>query len=165
VNEWLFSLAVSLHNLEEAHGFPAYRQRFKPWQRVGIMPFRFALAVLTVMAFVTAYASHAGGPKSLGAYLHTGYMLAMLLNVFVPHLAVSLVQQRLMPGTVTAVLIILPVTLTSLVGSVQSGWLGPLPFVLYGVGVTAALLASLPLLFKLGARLFKETLKDRGETP
>lgn len=72
MNEWLFPLAVSLHNLEEAHGFPAYKKRFMPWQRVGIKPFRFALAVLTVLAFITAYASHAGGPKSLGTYLHAG---------------------------------------------------------------------------------------------
>lgn len=57
-------------------------------------------------------------------------MLAMLLNVFVPHLALSLVQRRLMPGTVTAVLVILPVTLTSLVSGLRSGWLEPLPFAL-----------------------------------
>lgn len=162
---WLFPLAVSLHNLEEGLGFSRYAVRFKAWQHVGVRAFRFALVVLAVLAFVTALLAQFGGPRSVGAYLHVGYMLAMLLNVFVPHLAASLARVspargRLMPGTVTALLLILPVTLTGIITGLRSGWLEPLPFALYGVGVIAALLASLPLLFKLGARVFNTKPRD-----
>lgn len=160
MNEWLFSLAVSLHNLEEALGIPTYAQHFKPWQSVGPTPFRFTLVVLTDLAFVTSYASQTGGPRSVGAYLHAGYMLAMLLNAFILHLAVSWAQRRLMPGTVTAVVFILPITLTGIINGLRSGRLEPLPFALYGIGVTAALLVSIPPLFRLGATLFRRNIKD-----
>ncbi len=117
---------------------------------------RFALVVVALLAFVTAGLAQIGGPRSVGAYLHAGYMLAMFLNVFVPHLAVSLARRQLMPGTVTAGLLIFPVTLLGLLTGFGRGWLGPLPFALYGAGVTAALLVSLPMLFWLGGRLFPE---------
>ena len=154
---WLFPLAVSLHNLEEGLGFPHYATKFKPWQHVGVRAFRFALVVLAVLAFVTARLAELGGPRSVGTYLHAGYMLAMLLNVFFPHLAASLALRRRMPGVITAVLIILPLTLTGIITGFRNGWLEPLPFSLYGASVTAALLLSLPLLFRLGSRVLPES--------
>lgn len=111
---WLFPVVVSLHNLEEGLFFTRYAHRFRPWRTVGVKAFRFALVVLTGLAYLTASLNHMGGPRSPGAYLHAGYMLAMLLNVFVPHLGVSLAQRRLMPGTATGVLLVLPTTLTGL---------------------------------------------------
>lgn len=148
---WLFPVAVSLHNLEEGLSFPRYAHLFAPWRRVHVSAFRFALVLLTLLAYLSALWSTLGGARSVGAYLHAGYMLTMLLNVLIPHLAVSVAQGRLMPGTATGVLLVLPTTLTGLYLGLSRSGLEPFPLVRYGGAVTLALLASLPLLFKLGA--------------
>lgn len=87
---WLFPVAVSSHNLEEGLFFPRYARYFAPWQQVEVGAFRFALVLLTLLAYLDALASTLGGARSFGAYLHVGCMLAMLLNVFVPHLVITL---------------------------------------------------------------------------
>ena len=154
---WLFPVAVSLHNFEEGLFFSRYAHRFPPWRQVGVKAFRFALVVLTLLAYLSASACTLGGARSTGSYLHAGYMLAMLLNAFAPHLAVTLATGRVMPGTLTGVLLVAPATGTGLYLGLSGGTLEPQAFVLYGVSVTAALLASLPLLFRLGGWLFPDT--------
>lgn len=124
---WLFPVAVSLHNLEEGLLFPRYAHCFPPWRQVGIKAFRFALALFTLLAYLSALTSTLGGARSLGAYLHAGYMLAMLLNVFVPHLAITLATGQVMPGTLTGVLLIAPVTGAGLYLGLSSGTLEPGP--------------------------------------
>jgi hypothetical protein len=82
---WLFPIATTLHNLEEAVWLPAWSAstrgtRFHP--PVGAPEFRFALAVLTILAFaVTALAV-----RRPERWLHPalGYAGAMFLNVFFP---------------------------------------------------------------------------------
>lgn len=95
---WLFPLAVTLHNLEECLWLPDWSRHTPWWPQVDAAEFRFALVVLTLLAYLTAFWGLSRGPGSVGAYLHAGYMLAMLLNAFVPHLVVTLVTRRPMPG-------------------------------------------------------------------
>ncbi len=120
---WLFPIAVSLHNLEEGLLFPHYAHRFPPWQLVGVKVFRFGLVVLTLVAYLSTSACTLGGARSTGAYLHAGYMLAMLLNAFAPHLAVTLATGQVMPGTLMGVLLVAPVTGTGLYLGLSGGTL------------------------------------------
>jgi hypothetical protein len=122
---------VSLHNLEEGLLFSRYAHRFPPWRLVGVKAFRFGLVVLTLLAYLSASACTLGGVRSTEAYFHAGYMLAMLLNAFVPHLAVTLAIGRVMPGTLTGVLLVAPVTGTGLYLGLSGGILEPQAFVLY----------------------------------
>ncbi len=148
---WLFPLAITLHNLEEGVWLPSWSRRTPMWRPVDAGEFRFALVVLTLLAYLTAFWSTSQGARSVGAYIHAGYMLAMLLNVFVPHLAVTLVTRRLMPGVVTGVLFVAPVTATGLYLALRrGGYITRDDFLLSAPLVVAALLISLPLLFRLG---------------
>jgi hypothetical protein len=80
--KWLFPIAITLHNLEEAIWLPAWSNRAGKWHRpVTPSAFRFAVAVLTALAFMVTIWSAIGGPESVGTYLLTGYALGMLLNV------------------------------------------------------------------------------------
>jgi hypothetical protein len=53
---FLFLLAVTLHNLEEAVWLPDWSQQAGRWHRpVEKIPFRFAVLVLTLLAYLFAY--------------------------------------------------------------------------------------------------------------
>ena len=148
---WLFALAITLHNLEEALLLPAWSQTAGKWHHpVGAQEFRFAVAVLTVLAYIAAVMAAVGGKESMGAYLLAGYALAMLLNVLFPHVIATVVMRRYAPGTLTALLLNFPVTVLLLHQSLLEGyvqlyrltWAGPL--------VVAGIMAAIPLLFAIG---------------
>ncbi len=152
--QWFFPLAITVHNLEEAIWLPAWSQRAGRWHRpVEPFAFRFAVAVLTVLAYAAAAWSAAGGPESIGAYLLSGYALAMLLNVFLPHLLATVALRRYVPGLATALLCNLPVTAGLLQAAFAEGYVKLPTFVYYAVPVCLGLVASIPVLFAVGRRI------------
>lgn len=70
---------------------------------------RLVLLMLTALAFAITALSAKKGPQSVWAYLTFGYIVAMWVNVLVPHLPASVMFWSYTPGVVTAVLINLPV--------------------------------------------------------
>ncbi|MBU4425904.1 MAG: HXXEE domain-containing protein [Desulfobacterales bacterium] len=151
VLSWLFALAITLHNLEEALWLPGWSQSARRWHHpVGAREFRFAVGVLTALAYVAAYLSVAGGKESVGAYFIAGYALTMLMNVFFPHLLATLIMRRYAPGTATALLLNLPVTVLLLYQGLQQGYIRFSTFMWAGPLVVAAILSAIPLLFAIG---------------
>lgn len=152
---WLFTLAVLAHNLEEALHLPAWSLRAGR-VAVPVCPrvFRWAVAWLSLGFVAVTAAASVSAPASLGAYLMAGYVLAMVLNVFVPHLAASALTRSYMPGTGTALLLNLPLGLLYLHRAVASQsitlptfyWAGPL--------VVLGIAGVLPALFALGRKRY-----------
>ncbi len=151
----LFALAVTLHNLEEALLLPAWSQSAGLWHPpIGAREFYFAVTVLTLFAYAVVYFAVTRGRESMGAYILSGYALAMLLNVFFPHVIASVIMRRYAPGTLTGLLLNLPVTFLLLRQGIREkyiharklGWIAPL--------VVLGLLAAIPLLFFTGRILF-----------
>lgn len=152
---WLFTLAVLAHNLEEALHLPAWSLRAGR-VAVPVRPrvFRWAVAWLSLGFVAATAAASVSAPASLGAYLMAGYVLAMVLNVFVPHLAASALTRSYMPGTGTALLLNLPLGLLYLHRAVASQsitlptfyWAGPL--------VVLGIAGVLPALFALGRKRY-----------
>jgi hypothetical protein len=148
---WIFVLVVAAHNLEEAIWLPAWSRTVVRWhQAVGNTEFRFAVIVMTLVAIISAWLATVQGRASLGAYLVAGYALAMLLNVLFPHVVASLVLRRYMPGTATAVLLNLPVTIGLLGRAFREGYVEPRAFLIFGPMVVIGMVASIPLLFRIG---------------
>ena len=58
---------------------------------------------------VRSYLTWRTGKKTIWAYLEFGYLVAMRMNVLVPHLPSVFVFRRYVPGVVTAVILNLPV--------------------------------------------------------
>src|SRR5260370_40939340 len=53
---WLFPIALTLHNLEEAIWFPAWSQHGGFWERpIGATEFRIAAVLLTILAFAITF--------------------------------------------------------------------------------------------------------------
>lgn len=120
----LFALAITIHNLEEALWLPKWSQRAGRWHHpVGVREFRFAVGVLTGLAYLAAYLSVVGGKETVGAYFVAGYALAMLMNVLFPHLLSTVIMRRYAPGTATALLLNLPITVLLLGRGFQHGYI------------------------------------------
>lgn len=149
---WLFPVAVTLHNGEEAIWMPAWtaqHARLLPLHPPGEPLLWSALIVLTVGAFVVTYLSMRKGPESFWTYLTFGYIVAMLANVFVPHLPATLAFRSYTPGVVTACLINLPVMSILSMKAVRQRWVCGGKAIAFAVVVPLAAAAALAALFGL----------------
>jgi hypothetical protein len=151
---WLFVLVVAVHNLEEGAWLPAWSQRAGRWHPpVGAPEFRFAVVVLTAAAVGAAVLAHTGGKGSVGAYLISGYALAMLLNVVFPHVLATLILREYAPGTLTALLLNLPVCTLLLEHALREHYVEARVFLWAGPLIVLAVAGAVPLLFAAGRRL------------
>ena len=136
--QWLFPIAVTLHNTEEAIWMPRWRASHAaqlPVHPPGAAEIIAALVVFTAAAFAVTYLSARRGPESIWSYLTFGYIVAMLANVFVPHVPAAIVFRGYVPGVVTAVLINLPVMSILLLCLLREGWVRGWRVAIFGIGV------------------------------
>ena len=138
----MFPIAVTLHNAEEAIWMPGWsaghaaQLQVRPPGAAGICA---ALVVFTVAAFGVTYLSARNGPESIWAYLTFGYIVAMLANVFVPHVPAAILFRGYAPGVVTAVLINLPVMSLLTFRMLREGWVHGWKVAVFGIGVPLVL--------------------------
>jgi hypothetical protein len=151
---WLFALGVVVHNTEEAILLPAWSVEGSRWKyRVSAYAFRFGAVVLSVGVLVAALLASIGGARSFGAYFVSGFALAMVLNVLVPHVVASIALRSYAPGTATALLLNLPLGGLLLYRSFAEGYIEPKAFAVVGPATVVCILLSIPILFALGERL------------
>jgi hypothetical protein len=152
--EWLFPVVITLHNAEEAIGLPDWWKRGGHWHpSVSPGAFRFAVTVLTLLAFAVTWLSVESGKQTAWTYLAFGCIAATLVNVLIPHLAATIVLRSYVPGVATAVLLNLPVLTLLVVLALREGYVSGWKAVEFGVGVSGLLVAFIPALFKLGKLL------------
>lgn len=150
---WLFAIAITIHNFEEAIWLPAWSKTAGRFHHpIGIFEFRFAVTVLTLIAYIMAYLSMTGSKGSIGAYLVSGYALAMLLNVIFPHLIATLVMRRYAPGTATAIVLNLPITSMLLYQGFEERFIDKSVFIYAGPLGVVGILLLIPGLFFMGRR-------------
>jgi hypothetical protein len=136
--QWLFPIAVTLHNAEEAIWMPRWAAGHAmqlPVRPPGAEEIWVALVVFTVAAFAVTYLSARRGPESIWAYLTFGYIVTMLANVLVPHVPAAIVFRGYAPGVVTAVLINLPVMSLLTFRMLREGWVHGWKVAVFGIGV------------------------------
>ena len=154
---WLFAISVTAHNLEEAIWLPKWSITAGRWHPpVKPAVFRFAVLILTLFAYIVTILVYIGGKGSIGAYLVSGYALAMLLNVVFPHLIATIVLKKYAPGLITAMLLNLPVTICLLYYAVAEKYIELRLFYIFGPVVTLGILGMIPVLFGIGKHIFKD---------
>jgi predicted anti-sigma-YlaC factor YlaD len=146
--QWMFPIAVGVHNSEEAVFFPPWWIAHAAQLPVHPNPeaARWALLALTMAAFAVTYFSWRKGKQSVGAYLQFGGIVTMLANVLIPHVPATLVWRGYTPGVVTAILINFPVMSWLGVRAVREGWVSGRKAVAYAVAVPLAVAAVIPML-------------------
>jgi hypothetical protein len=149
--QWLFPVVVTLHNAEEALWLPGWSKRAVLWHNP-VTPgvFRFAVAILTALAFAVTWLSAESGKQTVWTYLAFGCMVATLANVLIPHIALTVGLRSYMPGVATAVTLNLPVLSLLVVLALKEGYVSGVKAAEYSVGMAGLLLLSIPALFKLG---------------
>lgn len=154
---WSLPLAITLHNLEEAIWLPGWSEaRTGSWHRaIGRWPFRFAVTVLTALAFLVATWAHLAGHGSVGHYLLACYALGQGLNVFFPHVAATTTTQTYMPGLFTGVCFVLPAASAFLYRAFMGKQLQASRFVVMAAVFIPLTILSIPLLFKAGRAIQK----------
>ncbi len=152
---WLFSVSVTIHNLEEAIWLPKWSISAGRWHRpIEPIVFRFAVMILTLLAYIFSILASKGEKLSVGAYLVSGYALAMLLNVIFPHLTATIVLKKYTPGLATAILLNMPITIGLLYYAVNDEFVDLKRFCFIGPAVTIGILGSIPVLFEVGKWVF-----------
>jgi len=157
--QWLFPIAVALHNAEEAIWMPGWADLHAKWLMRIYLPgkggqIRVALLTLTGAAFFVTYWSWRKGAGSVQAYLLFGCVVAMLANVFVPHVPATLAFRAYTPGVVTAAAINWPVMSWLAWAAVRDGWVSGWKAVFFAVGVPIGI-AVLIVVFFLFGKVFR----------
>ena len=106
----LFTLAISLHNLEEAVWLPGWSKSAGRFHKeVSPDEFRFAVILVTILAYLATSLFLFFPEGVVFKYLYFGFLGAMLINVAAPHLVATVVLRRYMPGLITGVFLLWPV--------------------------------------------------------
>ena len=156
---WLFTVGVLIHNTEEAMWLPAWSVHAGRWHTpVAPRVFRFAVIVLSALLVIFMVSSSLTAAGSVSAYLMAGYVLAMVLNVFIPHVLGSVFLRRYMPGTATALVLNLPLGIVYLSRALSEGRIELPTFYWAGPAVALGIAASIPVLFVLGRPLYAGTV-------
>ena len=105
--KWLLPLAVTLHNAEEVMWLPDFRARHG-WNSITPSQFRLAALVSALLVVAVTYAA----TKNIRTASLLFYTLCwiMLLNVLW-HVGASFYFRAYAPGSITAVVLVLPITL------------------------------------------------------
>lgn len=155
--ELLFLLSFTLHNIEEGIWLPRwskYAGKFHP--KVSNNEFHFALVVLTSFGYMLTFLFLMFGQSfEILKYIYMGFLLMMCLNSIFPHLLASIALKRYAPGTLTGLLLNLPIGMAIILKQIENG-IVLYKFLIVAVAFIIITIASLRPLFKLGKRLIDE---------
>ncbi|MBI9049430.1 MAG: HXXEE domain-containing protein [Anaerolineaceae bacterium] len=154
---WLFTISFILHNLEELirmpifldqhmHTYPAFFQKFAGnWQP---QSFSLSIWILNFLAVVLAFVLTINVEKRW-AHLTITFLAGIMIINALMHIAQSLFLGSIVPGLVTAVFLILPISSRLLIHELKTDGISKKELgILIGVG-----LLSMPLLIWLVLRL------------
>ena len=100
---WLFPVLCTVHNIDEGLTLPSYAEA----QEKSILKNKRVFIGLIVFLTILAYAVtglFAVYKTPFFSYLYFGYVGAMLINAFIPHITGSIMAKRPLPGLVTAII-------------------------------------------------------------
>jgi hypothetical protein len=154
---WLFfPIAITLHNAEEAVWLPKWSQHAKGFHKpVESNEFLFAVLVVTILAYLSTFLAIAFPSVWLWKQIFFGFLGAMILNVFIPHLLATVILRKYSPGLLTGLFLVIPVNSTILYQAIAGGNLRCSELAFSTVIVAVILLSSLPWLFLLGKKLIQ----------
>jgi uncharacterized protein with HXXEE motif len=147
--QWLFPVAVTLHNAEEAITMPGWISVHGNQLPLHpkIAAIELGLVLLTAAAYAVTYLSAHRGKGSVWAYLLFGYITAMLENVLLPHVPATLVFRQYTPGVASAILINFPVMSVLLFRAVREQWVSGLRAIAAALLVPLAIAGAIAALF------------------
>lgn len=106
----ILPFAFTLHNIEEAwpicNSEPVIRSPFV----VDPVQFIIAVSLFTVLGFVLVFGEKFYPTNRNYQYAVTGFSGMLFLNSFFPHILLAIIFRSYMPGLITAIVLLLPLT-------------------------------------------------------
>ncbi len=153
---WLFPIAFTIHNIEEAIWFPPFsKSAGKFHEPVDTFEFVFAEIILTLISIVITLLFFMNGKQSLACYLYFAFNFGMLINVFFPHLVATIVLRKYCPGLLTGILFLIPVTAYILFYGYKNEYFLFPKFWLITIPFAALVIGLIPILFNIGQYIQK----------
>lgn len=152
----IFSIALTLHNIEEALWLPEWSVQAKRYHKpVTKKEFHFAVLCVTILAYITSFLFLLCGDIALIRYIFFGFVGCMIFNVIFPHLVATVFMKKYAPGLLTGLFINLPFFTIIIIEAIGLGLITVLEFVVSTVIIGICILSILPILFKTGNKLLK----------
>ncbi|MEC1180201.1 HXXEE domain-containing protein [Metasolibacillus meyeri] len=152
----LFCLAITLHNAEEAIWLPKWAQQASKFQKpVASHEFRFAVIVITLFAYLAAFSFGYFPHSNLAKWIFIGFLGSMIFNAIFPHLIATILMKQYAPGLLTGVLLNIPINSFIIYQLLSKGLIAWNELIISTFVIGIVLLASIPLLFKIGGRFTK----------
>ncbi len=153
---FLFLFAIILHNLEEALWLPQWSKYAKKFHKeVAPHEFHFALIIVTAFAVMITSGIVFNPNNKIIKFFYFGLLGLMILNAIFPHLLATLALKRYAPGTITALILNVPINTLIIYHSVNAGVISLNGVMISTIVIGITCFLCLPLLFKLG-RIVKD---------
>lgn len=95
-----FCFAITLHNIEEAIWLPKWSQQPSKFQKpVTSNEFHFAVIVITMLAYLSAFGFLYIPESDIAKWIFTGFLGSMVINAIFPHLIATVLMKKYAPGT------------------------------------------------------------------
>lgn len=158
VSLWVFfPLAITLHNLEEAIWLPKWSKNVKQFHKpIEVNEFYFAVIFVTILAYLSTFLAIVFPSSWLWKHIFYGFLGAMILNTFVPHIISTIVLRKYSPGLATGLFLLVPMNSFILYQSVTLGHVKLSDLIISIPVVSFSLLSLLPVFFKIGGKLAKQ---------
>ena len=160
---WLFPIAFTIHNIEEAFWLPAFSKSAGKFHKpVNTFEFVFALIILTLASILITILFYHNGKESLACYLFFAFNFGMLVNVFYPHLIATIFLKKYCPGLITGIIFLIPSTTYILIYGYQNQYFLFPKFWIITVLFAILVMGSIPILFKVGKYLQKKIFSHQS---
>lgn len=158
---WLFPIAFAFHNLEEALWFPTFSKSAGKFHKpVNTFEFVFAVITLTLLSIIITFLFLMNGKQSFACYMYFAFNFGMLINVFFPHLAATIILRKYCPGLLTGILLLVPVTVYILLFGYQNQYFLFPKFWFITIPFAGLVIGSIPILFRIGKFVQKKLTKN-----
>ncbi len=158
----IFPIVITIHNVEEAFWLPNWSKKSHNirTKEVDDFEFRFAVVIITLLAYMITWGNLATYNSKIFSLMYVGFVGSMLINAIFPHLLVTLITRKYMPGVLTGVIINIP-SLFFIINRVYTSGLLTLKEILIStVSMSIILLMLLPILFKIGRSLDTSSIRS-----
>ncbi|WP_316275024.1 HXXEE domain-containing protein [Bacillus halotolerans] len=149
-----FCLAITLHNMEEAIWLPEWSQQSSKFQKpVTSNEFHFAVIVITMLAYLSAFGFLYMPESDIAKWIFIGFLGSMVINAIFPHLIATVLMKKYAPGLLTGLLLNIPINALVIYQMFVKNLIVWKELIISTLVVGIILLALIPLLFKVGDKV------------
>lgn len=153
---WLVPVLFAIHNLEEVRGMAKEPAKLSlPFHKGVTLPqFVIAVTILTSVAFGVTWLGVHYMSSGIGIYLVFVIQMIILVNAFLPHIALFIRYRSYNPGLLTAVIITLPFSVYLLRWVLENQFVTPRGAIIVLIAAPIAMTVFVVISLKLGEILY-----------